>query len=140
MPSKRRTLKDLANYIKTKSGNSPNYSIFLGAGASVTSGINSGTQLVEEWRKEIYELSSSSPYTDVKTAWQYLNDKESSRMTQQMNIHLYFKKFDLPAQRRRFVEKQVDSKLPSIGYSYLVSLFQSAYFDTVFTTNFDDLK
>lgn len=78
MPSKRRTLKDLASYIKTKSGNSPNYSIFLGAGASVTSGINSGTQLVEEWRKEIYELSSSSPYTDVKTARQYLNDKESS--------------------------------------------------------------
>lgn len=140
MPSKRRTLKDLANYIKTKSGNSPNYSIFLGAGASVTSGINSGTQLVEEWRKEIYELSSSSPYTDVKTARQYLNDKESSWYDPTNEYSsLFQKKFDLPAQRRRFVEKQVDSKLPSIGYSYLVSLFQSAYFDTVFTTNFDDL-
>ncbi|MCR8653280.1 SIR2 family protein [Klebsiella variicola] len=140
MPSKRRTLKDLATYIKTKSGNSPNYSIFLGAGASVTSGINSGTQLVEEWRKEIYELSSSSPYTDVKTARQYLNDKESSWYDPTNEYSsLFQKKFDLPAQRRRFVEKQVDSKLPSIGYSYLVSLFQSAYFDTVFTTNFDDL-
>lgn len=140
MPSKRRTLKDLATYIKTKSGNSPNYSIFLGAGASVTSGISSGTQLVEEWRKEIYELSSSSAYTDVKTARQYLNDKESSWYDPTNEYSsLFQKKFDLPAQRRRFVEKQVDSKLPSIGYSYLVSLFQSAYFDTVFTTNFDDL-
>lgn len=140
MPSKRRTLKDLATYIKTKSGNSPNYSIFLGAGASVTSGISSGTQLVEEWRKEIYELSSSSTYTDVKTARQYLIDKESSWYDPTNEYSsLFQKKFDLPTQRRRFVEKQVDSKLPSIGYSYLVSLFQSAYFDTVFTTNFDDL-
>ncbi|MCU6683838.1 SIR2 family protein [Leclercia sp. H6W5] len=140
MPSKRRTLKDLAAYIKTKSGNSPNYSMFLGAGASVTSGISSGAQLVEEWRKEIYELSSSSLYTDVKTARQYLIDKESAWYDPTNEYSsLFQKKFDLPTQRRRFVEKQVDSKLPSIGYSYLVSLFQSAYFDTVFTTNFDDL-
>jgi len=140
MPTKRRTLKDLANYIKTKSGNSPNYSMFLGAGASVTSGISSGAQLVEEWRREIYELSSSLTYTDVKTARQYLIDKESSWFDPTNEYSsLFQKKFDLPTQRRRFVEKQVDSKLPSIGYSYLVSLFQSAYFDTVFTTNFDDL-
>ncbi|MEN4535897.1 SIR2 family protein [Pantoea agglomerans] len=140
MPSKRRTLKDLATYIKTKSGNSPNYSMFLGAGASVTSGISSGTQLVDEWRKEIYELSSSCRFTDVKTARQYLIDKESSWYDPTNEYSsLFQKKFDLPSQRRRFVEKQVDSKLPSIGYSYLVSLFQSAYLDTVFTTNFDDL-
>lgn len=140
MPSKRRTLKDLATYIKTKSGNSPNYSMFLGAGASVTSGISSGTQLVEEWRKEIYELSSSCTYTDVRTARQYLIEKESSWYDPTNEYSsLFQKKFDLPSQRRRFVEKQVDSKLPSIGYSYLVSLFQSAYLDTVFTTNFDDL-
>ncbi|MGK3131395.1 SIR2 family protein [Pantoea sp. C8B4] len=140
MPSKRRTLKDLATYIKTKSGNSPNYSMFLGAGASVTSGISSGTQLVEEWRKEIYELSSSCTFTDVRTARQYLIEKESSWYDPTNEYSsLFQKKFDLPSQRRRFVEKQVDSKLPSIGYSYLVSLFQSAYLDTVFTTNFDDL-
>nr|WP_313569255.1 SIR2 family protein [Pantoea dispersa] len=140
MPSKRRTLKDLATYIKTKSGNSPNYSMFLGAGASVTSGISSGAQLVEEWRKEIYELSSSCTFTDVRTARQYLIDKESSWYDPTNEYSsLFQKKFDLPSQRRRFVEKQVDSKLPSIGYSYLVSLFQSAYLDTVFTTNFDDL-
>ncbi|EPF7491387.1 SIR2 family protein, partial [Proteus mirabilis] len=52
---------------------------------------------------------------------------------------LFEKKFDLPAQRRRFVEQQVDKKLPSIGYAYLVELFDKGYFDTVFTTNFDDL-
>ncbi|WP_336750018.1 SIR2 family protein [Pantoea vagans] len=140
MPSKRRTLIDLATYIKTKSGNSPNYSIFLGAGVSVTSGISSGIQLVEEWRKEIYELSSSCTFTDVRIARQYLIEKEASWYDPTNEYSsLFQKKFDLLSQRRRFVEKQVDSKLPLIGYSYLVSLFQSAYLDTVFTTNFDDL-
>lgn len=52
---------------------------------------------------------------------------------------LFEKKFDLPTQRRRFVEQEVDSKLPSIGYSYLVSLVDNNYFNTIFTTNFDDL-
>ncbi len=140
LPNKRRSIKDLANYIKIKSGNSPNYSLFLGAGASVTSGINSGAQLVDEWRKEIYEMLSGTLYSDVKVAKAYLIDKESAWYDPSNEYSsLFQKKFDLPSQRRRFVERQVDSKLPSIGYSYMVSLFQSGYFDTVFTTNFDDL-
>lgn len=140
MANKKRSIKDLANYIKTKSGNSPNYSLFLGAGASVTSGISSGSQLVDEWRREIFELLSGDVYRDIKAARQYLTDKESSWYDPSNEYSsLFQKKFDLPSQRRRFVERQVDSKLPSIGYSYMVSLFQSGYFDTVFTTNFDDL-
>lgn len=140
LPNKRRSIKDLANYIKIKSGSSPNYSLFLGAGASVTSGINSGAQLVDEWRREVYEMLSGEEFDDVKKAKSYLIDKESSWYDPSNEYSsLFQKKFDLPSQRRRFVEKQVDSKLPSIGYSYMVSLFQSGYFDTVFTTNFDDL-
>ncbi|WP_411704318.1 SIR2 family protein [Edaphovirga cremea] len=140
MLNKKRSLKDLASYIKTKSGNSPNYSLFLGAGASVTSGINSGTQLVDEWRKDIYELLSKLPYADEKKAKEYLLERESSWYEPSNEYSSLFEKiFDLPSQRRRFVEQQVDGKLPSIGYSYLVSLFQSGYIDTVFTTNFDDL-
>lgn len=140
MPNKRRSLKDLASYIKIKSGSSPNYSLFLGAGASVTSGISSGSQLVDEWRKDIYEILSGQIYNDIKIAKQYLSEKESSWYDPSNEYSsLFQKKFDLPSQRRRFVERQVDSKLPSIGYSYMVSLFQSGYFDTAFTTNFDDL-
>lgn len=140
LPHKKRTLKDLSNYIMIKSGVSPNYSLFLGAGASVTSGINSGVQLVKSWRKDIYNLLSKNPYTDEKSAKEYLIEKESSWYDPSNEYSSLFEKiFDLPAQRRRFVEHQVDGKLPSIGYSYLVELFQAGFFDTVFTTNFDDL-
>ncbi|HBB7198988.1 TPA: SIR2 family protein [Escherichia coli] len=138
--AKKRTVKDLADYIKIKSGTSPNYSLFLGAGASVTSGIKTGQELVATWREEIYTRLSNKEYIDAEEAkkwlsknhpvWYYPNNEYSS---------LFEKKFDLPSQRRRFVELQVDKKLPSIGYAYLVELFESKFFDTVFTTNFDDL-
>ncbi|WP_368887480.1 SIR2 family protein [Proteus columbae] len=137
---KKRTVRDLANFIKISSGNIPNYSLFLGAGASVTSGILSGANLVEQWRKEIYERLSTSAYSDHNDAINWLKQNESDWYDESNEYSsLFEKKFDLPAQRRRFVEQQVDKKLPSIGYAYLVELFDKGFFDTVFTTNFDDL-
>lgn len=52
---------------------------------------------------------------------------------------MFERKFDLPSQRRRFVENLVDEKLPSIGYLHLITLINNYYFNTIFTTNFDDL-
>ncbi len=46
---------------------------------------------------------------------------------------------DLQRQRRVFVENEVSGKKPSIGYAYLVRLIERGFFNTVFTTNFDDL-
>ncbi|HGW6474304.1 TPA: SIR2 family protein, partial [Escherichia coli] len=138
--SKKRTVKDLADYIKIKSGTSPNYSFFLGAGASVTSGIKTGQELVTKWRAEIYTRLSNKEYADAEEAKKWLSKNHPDWYDQNNEYSsLFEKKFDLPSQRRRFVERQVDKKLPSIGYAYLVDLFESKFFDTVFTTNFDDL-
>lgn len=137
---KKRTVKDLADYIKVRSGASPNYSLFLGAGASVTSGIRTGYELVQEWREEIYTRFTNEPYSAPLKAREWLAEKHPDWYDQNNEYSsLFEKKFDLPSQRRRFVERQVDKKLPSIGYAYLVELFESKFFDTVFTTNFDDL-
>lgn len=137
---KKRSVKDLADYIKIRSGASPNYSLFLGAGASVTSGIRTGFELVQEWREEIYTRFTTEPYSTPAKARELLAEKHPDWYDQNNEYSsLFEKKFDLPSQRRRFVERQVDKKLPSIGYAYLVELFESKFFDTVFTTNFDDL-
>ena len=137
---KKRSVKDLADYIKIKSGISPNYALFLGAGASVTSGIRTGYELVQEWREEIYTRLSEKEYSEPEEAKQWLSTNHPDWYDQNNEYSsLFEKKFDLPSQRRRFVELQVDKKLPSIGYAYLVELFELKFFDTVFTTNFDDL-
>jgi len=140
LDQKKRTVKDLADYIRTRSGSMPNYSLFLGAGASVTSGIRTAAELVDEWRKEVFERLATTSYTDTESAKEWLRSNEMDWYDDSNEYSsLFEKKFDLPAQRRRFVEEQVDKRLPSIGYAYLVELFDRKLFDTVFTTNFDDL-
>ena len=57
---KQRTIKDLIRFIKNVSYRkadkhlpTPNFSVLLGAGASVTSGIRSGQDLIMHWKTEI---------------------------------------------------------------------------------------
>lgn len=140
---KERSIDDLVSYLGTRTSKlSPNYNLLLGAGASVTSGISSGQELVSTWRKDIYELLSGDKYTTEEEAKKYLITQHGGWYTEQNEYSsLFEKKFDLPSQRRRFVENQVDGAIPSIGYAYLVSLanMNDRYFDSVYTTNFDDL-
>ncbi|MDZ5515213.1 SIR2 family protein [Vibrio fluvialis] len=140
---KERSIKDLVAYLKTRTSNtSPNYNLLLGAGASFTSGIRTGQHLVDEWRKDEYQmLSGENDYT-ADIAKKYLITEQGSWYTESNEYSsLFERKFDLASQRRRFVEKEVESAKPSIGYAYLVSLMNvsNRYFDTIYTTNFDDL-
>ncbi|MDU8629757.1 SIR2 family protein [Pseudomonas syringae group sp. 243L2] len=139
---KLRTVSDLIRHIKTKEHDSPaNYSIFLGAGASVTSGIRTASQLIDEWAKELYErFNDGETVESAEMARKFFESRHSSWYSPDNPYSsLFEKKFDLPTQRRRFVEQEVDSKFPSIGYAYLTSLVDKNYFNTIFTTNFDDL-
>ncbi|WP_441257595.1 SIR2 family protein [Vibrio sp. Vf1514] len=140
---KERSIKDLVAYLKTRTSNtSPNYNLLLGAGASFTSGIKTGQNLVDEWRKDEYKMLSGKEYETADIAKRYLITEQGSWYTESNEYSsLFERKFDLPSQRRRFVEKEVESAKPSIGYAYLVSLMNvsNRYFDTIYTTNFDDL-
>lgn len=137
---KLRTINDIVRHIGTREDRTANYSILLGAGASVTSGISSAIELIDTWLIELYERFNSHQETDIKKARQYF-EKEHASWYNPANPYssLFEKKYDLPSQRRRFVESQVDKKLPSIGYAYLTSLVDDLYFNSIFTTNFDDL-
>lgn len=153
LQNKVRQVKDLVDYVGKTPPSHPNYSIFLGAGASVASGIKTGGNLVKEWRKETYEKDGLDYYQGLENynledreekarerAVEYLIKKHGVWYNPQNEYSsLFERKFDLPVQRRRFVEDLVDSHLPSIGYLYLITLINNNYFNTIFTTNFDDL-
>lgn len=150
LKNKIRSVKDLVNYVGDSSLKHPNYNILLGSGASYTSGISTGAHLVDDWRKEIYEQYSGEDYfnnldpSDWNTARQraidfLIKEHGSWYNPQKEYSSLFERKFDLPAQRRRFVENLVEGHLPSIGYLYLITLINQKYFNTIFTTNFDDL-
>ncbi|MAP34569.1 MAG: hypothetical protein CME75_01975 [Halomonas sp.] len=136
---KSRTETDLIRHIETREGEMSSYNLLLGAGCSVTSGIRTAQKLINEWTVELYERYKNER-ADIDTARIYLEKEQASWYSPSSPYSsLFEKKFDLPSQRRRFVEQEVDKKLPSIGYSYLISMVKYNYFSNIFTTNFDDL-
>lgn len=146
LQQKERSIKDLLRFISTRNDRNPNYSLLLGSGCSVTSNIKSGGTLINEWRQEIYENLSKDDRKEqkksysIKNAKKYFTKKHASWYNSSNEYSsLFEKKYDLPRQRRMFVEKEVGNKIPSIGYAYLINLIEDTYFNTVFTTNFDDL-
>lgn len=141
--NKRRSIDDLARFISTRTDQNPNYSLLLGAGCSITSGVRSATTLASLWRNELYtSLAGANAIPNATTADQqeYLRNKEGHWYDPAREYSsLFEKRYDLQRQRRMFVEKEVAGKIPSIGYAYLTALVRQNYFNTVFTTNFDDL-
>ncbi len=137
-PNKEKTVKDLIRFISNRTDNSiPNFSLLVGAGVSVTSGVRSGQTLISDWKKEIL----SEEGIEVGSDEDYFCNGSLPDWYEASNPYscLFEKRYDLQRQRRIFVEKEVSGKTPSIGYAYLVKLIENNYFNTVFTTNFDDL-
>lgn len=139
---KQKTEKDLFRFIKNRTDENPNYTLLLGAGCSISSGVRSGAQLCKEWREEI--LMDLAPNETIN-----LNDQEKKEYLknnlsewydpQAEYSSLFEKKYDLQRQRRMFVETEIKNSSPSIGYSFLTNLVDQSFFNTIFTTNFDDL-
>lgn len=137
---KKRSVNDLIRFIHNKINGykTANYSLLLGAGASISSGIRSGEKLIEFWKQEIVNDEAGDNYRNNPDDY---FKKEYVPWYDETNPYssLFEHRFDLQRQRRAFVEKEVAGKSPSIGYAYLVSLIENNYFNTIFTTNFDDL-
>lgn len=138
---KKRCVHDLVRFIKTRAGKASNFSLLLGSGCSVTSGIRSGGQLVEKWLRELYEIYfPNASEEDLEKIREQFKQKHGDWYNPSHEYSsLFERRFDLAAQRRSFVEEEVGGKFPSLGYAYLIRLVEEHYFNTIFTTNFDDL-
>ena len=143
---KERSIDDLIRFVETRTANVSNFALLFGAGCSVTSGIRSAATLIEEWIRDIFKrLPEKEGYP--KPEGEDINCIRDWLMANQMSWYnkeheyscLFEKRYDLPSQRRAFVETEVADKIPSLGYAYLIRLIEKGYFNTVFTTNFDDL-
>jgi tetratricopeptide (TPR) repeat protein/NAD-dependent SIR2 family protein deacetylase len=133
MKEHKKTEAHLIDLILDRNNSTPNFALFIGAGASVSSGVKAATEMVEEWRYRLYEQSHSrEKYEDWLSKQEWFNsDKEYSI--------LFEKVCDTPAQRRTCVENCVKDVKPSWGYMYLANLITNNFFNVIFTTNFDDL-
>ena len=135
MPPEIKPASHLFNLLLKTKDHHPNFSLLLGAGASVESGIKTGQKLVEDWRKEYSQIQGITGDAEREN---FLEKQRWYKEPEEYSI-LFEKLFDQPSLRREFIESLIKDANPSWGYIYLVNLIRKNVFNTVFTTNFDDL-
>ncbi|HPS31187.1 MAG TPA: SIR2 family protein [bacterium] len=141
------TTKDKAEFLRSfKVLSNQSFDLFLGAGASISSGIPSGRDLVWHFKREILNSGgkiNGKKFQDLKVE---ANKKEiqSFFLEEDANVvnsySYYFEKcYPDSLVRQEFLTNLVRDKKPSIGFMCLSALIDQKKFNTVWTTNFDDL-
>lgn len=121
------------------------YCFVLGAGASKTSKIRTGEELMREWRDHLKEKGRA--YIADAAAELELKPKEYEYLFREdydLKNDDYFTLFDLrfagkPAAAYAYLEKEMEGRYPSYGYHPLAMLLSNTENRLVITTNFDSL-
>jgi SIR2-like domain len=126
------------------------FALFLGAGASTTSGIPSAQMCIWEWKRQIFltnnpgleeqftELSLEGVRRKIQQ-WldrQYCYPADNSAE----EYGFYIKKcFPISDDRRAFFQQKVRDAKPHVGYRLLCHLAEADLIRSVWSTNFDGL-
>ncbi|GGX22931.1 SIR2 family protein [Aquimarina muelleri] len=126
------------------------YSLLLGAGSSISSGIPSANDCIWDWKGTIYK--SNNPSTDdwidnfknpkVQSTIQSWLDNQGNYVENGCNeeYSFYAKKcFPIDKNRSQYFQKICSNIKPAIGYRTIPLLVKHGILDSVWTTNFDDL-
>jgi len=123
---------------------------FLGAGASIQSGIPTGGNLVWYFKRDLYCTEnhlSTELYKDLNLAstqrlLQEYFDRQGSypaKYAAEEYSHYFERCNSTSMARKRFIESLVAGKNPSLGYLCLANLLTISKIKNVWTTNFDSL-
>ena len=121
------------------------YCFILGAGASRSSGIRTGEQLMREWHS--FLLKRGEDYIRESAEDAGLEEKEYAHLLRsdaKLSNKDYFTLFDLrfagqASAAYNALEKEMDGKQPGFGYYPLSMLLTKTENKLVITTNFDSL-
>lgn len=135
---------------KIKQSDDNNFHLFLGAGASASSGIKTGSELVWDFKKELYCLRkkvSPNEFNELsdeskKLLQKYFdNEKSFPPRGSPEEYSIYFKEYlKTPEDRNKYIQNLVKDKEPKIGYQALGKLVIEGKFKNIWTTNFDELS
>ena len=106
----------------------------LGAGASISSGIKSGQELVDIWDDKL-RIRNESNYLKWRSEYGITDENKYSFYSQYYEH--YFKR--QPKDGYNFLEKLMENAIPSAGYVILSYLMSQTKNNVVITTNFDHL-
>jgi protein O-mannosyl-transferase len=118
------------------------YAFVLGAGASVQSGIRGASDLAFEWVQELHARHC----TDDRTVEEWATPETLGILGLTITdlaasySAIYDRRFESdPAEGFAVLEREMEGKSPSIGYSVLAEILATTNHNVVVTTNFDNL-
>ncbi len=126
------------------------HSFLLGAGASISSGIQSAYDCIWEWKKDIYlskNINASEYFKNfkddsVRKSIQKWLDSEGiyPKLDSIEEYSIYAEKaYPISEDRRKYFLSLIENKEPYIGYKLLCLLAESGIVKSVWTTNFDGM-
>ena len=126
------------------------HSLLLGAGASIESGVQSATECIWDWKKEIYLSQnpgaignySNSKLEIVRQVIQKWIDSQKGYPALNSDEEYSFfaeKAYPLAEDRRKYFQHLVSTHDPSLGYHIISMLAKKNIIKCVWTTNFDGL-
>ena len=124
------------------------HAFLLGAGASITSGVQSAAQCIWEWKRQIFltnnygleDQFSDASLPSVRQRIQRWLDAEGCFPAENASEEYGFYVeacYPISADRRRYFESLVQGKTPHVGYQLLASLAAAEIVKAIWTTNFD---
>ncbi len=126
------------------------HSLLLGAGASIESGVQSATECIWDWKKEIYLSQnpgaignySNSKLEIVRQVIQKWIDSQNGYPALNSDEEYSFfaeKAYPLAEDRCKYFQHLVSTHDPSLGYHIISMLAKKNIIKCVWTTNFDGL-
>ena len=133
-----------------KQNKNVSHAVLLGAGASISSQIQSAADCIWEWKRDIY--SSNNPNTTLivsnfrsesvrRSIQAWLDGQGEYPMMGASDEYSFYaeKAYPIEADRQKYFEQLAYNKAPYIGYKLLCLLNNAGLIKSVWTTNFDGL-
>ncbi|MBN8707329.1 MAG: SIR2 family protein [Bacteroidetes bacterium] len=126
------------------------HTFLLGAGSSISSGVQSATDCIWEWKRNIYitnnpnftkQYSSYKSESVQKSLQKWIDTTGLYPNLNSEEEYSFFAQAAYPIEetRRKYFENICKGKEPQIGYQILCQLSKRGMINSVFTTNFDGL-
>lgn len=126
------------------------HALFLGAGASITSGIPSAGLCIWEWKRDIFLTNNpglEDQFTELSLAsvkqriQRWLDSKGGYPPAGTDEEYSFYieKCYPLTDTRRAYFQSKVQAAKPHVGYQLLCAMAEAEIIRSVWTTNFDNL-
>jgi SIR2-like domain len=125
------------------------YAMFLGAGASISSGVKSAGDCIWEWKRQIFLTKNPGLRSQIgdfmlpavkERIQKWLEDTGNAPENIEQEYSYFAEKcFPIAEDRRRFFQDLCHKAEPFTGYRVLALLAESEIIKSVWTTNFDGL-